>query len=47
MGITTDYIKIEEEENRIKTKVRYSLEINYSHISDCEITMDVKARQGQ
>lgn len=44
MGVSTDYIKIEEEDNRIKTKVRYSLEVNYSHISDCEITIDVKAR---
>lgn len=47
MGVTTDYIKTQEEDSRIKTKVRYSLEVNYSHISDCEITIDVKARQGQ
>lgn len=44
MGVTTEYIQLMEEDNRIRAKVRYSLEVNYSHISDCEITIDVKAR---
>lgn len=43
LGVTADSIHIREEERRIQAIVRYSLEINYNHISDCEITIDVKA----
>ena len=43
LGVTADSIHIREEERRIRAIVRYSLEINYNHISDCEITIDVKA----
>lgn len=46
MGVTTESIQIQEEENRIRAQVRYSLEVNYSHISDCEITIDVKSAAG-
>lgn len=46
MGVTTESIRIQEEENRIRAQVRYSLEVNYSHISDCEITIDVKSAAG-
>lgn len=46
MGVTTESIRIQEEENRIRAQVRYSLEVNYSHISDCEITIDVKSAVG-
>lgn len=44
MGVTTSSIHVKEEENRIRAKVQYSLEVNYSHISDCEITINVKSR---
>ena len=44
MGVTTESIRIQEEEERIRAKVRYSLEVNYTHISDCEIMIDVKSR---
>jgi uncharacterized beta-barrel protein YwiB (DUF1934 family) len=37
-------IHMKEEENRIHAKVNYSLEINYNHISDCEITIHVKSK---
>lgn len=45
MGVNTNSIRMMEEEDHIKATVRYSLEINYDHISDCEITIDVRSRQ--
>ncbi len=42
MGVNTDSISMIEEEDHIQAKVRYSLEMNYSHISQCEITIDVR-----
>lgn len=42
MGVSTDSISMIEEENHIQAKVRYSLEMNYNHISQCEITIDVR-----
>lgn len=44
MGVTTSSIQLKEEENRIRAKINYSLEVNYNHISDCEITIHVKSR---
>lgn len=42
MGVNTNSIRMIEEEDHIQAKVRYSLEMNYSHISECEITIDVR-----
>lgn len=44
MGVNTNSIHMTEEEDHIKATVRYSLEINYDHISDCEITIDVRSK---
>lgn len=43
MGVNTDSIRMIEEEDHIQAKVRYSLEMNYNHISECEITIDVRS----
>ena len=43
MGINTASIRMIEEEDHIQAKVRYSLEMNYNHISECEITIDVRS----
>lgn len=43
MGVNTSSIRMTEEEDHIKATVRYSLEINYDHISNCEITIDVRS----
>lgn len=44
MGVTTSSIQLKEEEHRIRAKVNYSLEVNYNHISNCEITINVRSR---
>lgn len=44
MGVNTDSIRMIEEEDHIRATVRYSLEMNYTHVSDCEITIDVQSK---
>lgn len=39
--ISTNEIQVEEEEDSLKICVNYSLDINYEHVSDCNIRMDV------
>lgn len=41
IGIKTNDILIDEEEDRIKIRVNYSLDINYQHVSECNIVLDV------
>ena len=42
MGVNTDSIRMIEEEDHIQATVRYSLEMNHNHISECEIVIDVR-----
>lgn len=41
---TTNKIFLEEQEDTLKMKVEYSLDINYEHVSDCTITVDITSR---
>ncbi|MGL5437349.1 MAG: DUF1934 domain-containing protein [Lachnospiraceae bacterium] len=41
VGISTNQIVLEEGDDALKVKVNYSLDINYEHMSDCNITLDV------
>lgn len=45
VGISTGRITLEEAEDRLKVKVDYSLDINYEHVSECNITVDVCSRE--
>lgn len=42
--ISTNRIQIDEQEDSLKVKVDYSLGINYEHVSDCNIMLDVCSR---
>lgn len=44
IGINTKDIQIEEEEDSLKVRVAYSLDINYQHISECNIALDIHSR---
>jgi uncharacterized beta-barrel protein YwiB (DUF1934 family) len=44
IGINTNEIIIDEEEDRLKVRVKYSLDINYELISECNIVVDVRSR---
>lgn len=41
VGIDTKQVQMREEEDRIQVKIDYELEINYEHLADCVITMDI------
>lgn len=39
--VSTNRIQVDEQEDSLKVLVEYSLGINYEHVSECNITMDV------
>lgn len=39
--VSTNRILVDEKEDSLKVSVEYSLGINYEHVSQCNITMDV------
>lgn len=44
IGINTESLSITEKENELDILIKYSLEVNYNHLSDCEIKMKVKSQ---
>ena len=44
IGIHTNKIELVEEEDRLKVHVAYSLDINYQHVSECDIDLDIHSR---
>lgn len=47
LGIRARELKVQEEEKRINVDVEYALEVNYEHISDCYIKIQVQSKEGQ
>ncbi len=47
IGIDAKDIQIAESELDINVKVNYGLEINYEHMADCHITVDVKSKEAR
>lgn len=45
IGIDTESVLVQEQENRITVEVDYALEANYQHLADCKIEMDIRPRQ--
>ena len=45
IGINTRQISVDEAEDSLKIRVDYSLDINYEHISDHEIAIDVYSKE--
>lgn len=43
IGIQANHFYMEEQEDSIKVNVDYSLDINYEHMSDCRIRVDVQS----
>lgn len=43
VGIQANRIKIKEQPDNLKVDVDYSLDINYEHLSDCSIRLDVQS----
>lgn len=45
IGINTTSIKVTEEAEQIIVNIKYELDINYSHVSDCEIQVKITSRK--
>lgn len=43
VGIDTRQIQMKEEEDRIQVEIDYELEMNYEHLADCNIKMNICA----
>jgi uncharacterized beta-barrel protein YwiB (DUF1934 family) len=46
IGIETRKIRVDEQENRISVQVDYGLDVNYEHLSECSIHMDICPKDG-
>ena len=42
LGMTTKHIKVAEENGQLFAALRYDLEVNGSHVSECELDIEVK-----
>lgn len=47
IGIDAKDIRMEESDLDINVKVQYGLEINYEHVADCHITVEVKSKEAK
>lgn len=47
VGIAATDISVRETEENIDVKIEYALEINYEHIADCTIQMNIKSKQAK
>lgn len=44
IGINTTNIDCKEDDLNIEAKINYALDVNYTHVSDCEITVNIKSK---
>ena len=42
--MTTSRIGFEEDDDHLKVEVEYALDINYDHVSDCRIVLDITSK---
>lgn len=47
IGIDTRSVEMTEEEERIVVDVDYALEVNYEHLADCKIRVDIRPKSGE
>ena len=45
VGINAKSIHVREQENDISLDLEYSLEINYEHLADCTIKMEIRSKE--
>lgn len=45
IGIDAKDVKVKETEDKIDVEVKYALEINYEHLADCNITMNIISKE--
>lgn len=47
IGINAKSIQVDESDLDINVRVNYGLEINYEHVAECHITVDVKSKEAR
>ena len=47
IGLEAYKVNFEEEEKRIVVKVDYAMDVNYEHLADCKIKIDIRATDGE
>ena len=47
IGLEASRVNFTEEEKRILLQVDYALDVNYEHLADCKITVDIRAIDGE
>ena len=47
IGIEAMKVDFEEEEKRIVVTVEYAMDVNYEHLADCNIKVDIRAKDGE
>ncbi len=45
IGIDSKKVSMTEEEKHIRMNVDYALEVNYEHLADCKITVDIRPKE--
>ncbi|MDF2610862.1 MAG: hypothetical protein K0R92_2336 [Lachnospiraceae bacterium] len=45
VGIHTTHLSVLEEEDKISVNIKYALDVNYAHVSDCEITIKITSKK--
>ncbi|MCR5420761.1 MAG: DUF1934 domain-containing protein [Lachnospiraceae bacterium] len=46
VGVDASKIDITENDESIKVDIEYSLDLNYEHLADCQLHMDIQQRDG-
>lgn len=47
VGIDARNVDVVETEDNISVKVNYNLEVNYEHLADCAITMNIRSKDAR
>ncbi len=47
IGIDAKSVDINETDENIDIHVKYNLEVNYEHLADCSITMNIKSKEAK
>ncbi|MEG0963326.1 MAG: DUF1934 domain-containing protein [Lachnospiraceae bacterium] len=47
IGIDAQSVQIQETDDNIDVKVQYNLEVNYEHLADCSITVNIKSKEAK
>jgi uncharacterized beta-barrel protein YwiB (DUF1934 family) len=45
VGIHTTYLSVAQEEDKISVNIKYALDVNYAHVSDCEIIIKISSKK--